>query len=329
MQVVTSENFQQFVETGKVPEFKPPEGAKPAEPTKKYETAKAAAEKVDKPEEKSDKSDAAGATPEDEAAKAAAAKAEEDDDADLSEKVRKKIGAKHRAMKEAEEFAEQQYNERKAAERRAERLEQELAEAKSKSRPDQEQTAKVAPKPDDFKTVAEYADALTDFLLEKKLSERQAADEGRRQKEAADRVKSEFSQRIAKAMKDIPDYDEVVSAADVDVPPHISQHIVESDMGPLLGYHLAKHPEELDRLRKLSPIRAVAELGKLEMKLEKKSEPAPDKAAKTEAQQVSRAPAPITPLDGKSTTVEKDPSKMTFQELREYDRKQRAAKRNR
>lgn len=329
MQVVTPDNFQQLIETGKVPEFKAPEVAKPTEvvqePARGTDGKFVSAESdVDKQTEKQDKTDT-GATPE-----KTAAQAEDDGDEGLSEKVRKKIGAKHRAMKEAEEFAEQQYNERKAAERRAEKLEQELNELKSKSRPEQKTEAKAPPKSDDFKTVGEYAEALAEYLVEKKLQERTQADETKRQQDAEARVKAEFSQRIAKVMEDIPDYEEVVSRADVDVPPHISQHIVESDIGPLLGYHLAKHPEELDRIRKLSPIRAIAELGKLEAKLEKKPEPAPAKEAPVApTQQISRAPAPIQPLDGKSTPVHKDPSTMTFQELREWDRQQRASKRNR
>lgn len=321
MQVVTSENIQQLIETGKVDEYKRPETPKAAETKEepKVEDPKDKEEKnaegLDKQSETVDKGDKA------------AAKAEADDDEDLSEKVRKKIGAKHRAMKEAEEFAEQQYNERKAAERRAEKLSQELEELKTKSRPDQANDAKASPpKPEDFKTVAEYADALTDYKVEKKLAQIKQEDADARQKEMADRAKQEFSRRIAKVMKDIPDYEEVVSRADVDVPPHIAQHIVESDAGPQLGYYLAKNPDEFNRLRALSPIRAIAELGKLEIKLEKPAEP----EKKTDAaplQQISKAPAPIEPLDGKSTPVTKDPAKMTFQELREYERQRAIARR--
>jgi hypothetical protein len=317
MQIVTSENFQQFVETGKVPEFKPQETkAEPdkVEPPRDAEGKFVKAD-VDKPIEKEDKSESAGATPED------------DGDEGLSEKVRKKIGAKHRAMKEAEEFAEQQYNERKAAERRADNLFKELEEVKSKSRPNPVVEAQAKPNADDFKTVGEYAEALSEYLVEKKIQERQTAAEAQRQKDEAARVKAEFSARIAKVMKEVPDYAEVVEASDADVPPHVAQHIVESDVGPLLGYHLAKHPEELDRIRKLSPIRAIAELGKLEVKLEKKADE-PAKAAATPPVEVSKAPAPIQPLDSSaSTVVHKDPAKMTFQELREWDRQQRAKQR--
>lgn len=314
MQVVTSENFQRLVETGKVEDFKPPEPAKTEAEVAKAETA-------DPPRGEDGKFVAKDA----EATTDNAAKAEDEEDRDLTEHVRRKIGAKHRQMREAEEFAEQQYNERKAAEKRAEKFEQELHELRTKSRPAPVED-KGPPNPDDFKTVAEYTDALTDYKLEKKLAEYRDNEAVRTQQQAAAKIKAEFSQRIAATMKEIPDFEEVTSRVDVDVPPHIAQHIIESDMGPLLGYHLAKHPEERERLFKLSPIRAVAELGKLEMKLEK---PAKTEAEKPDSRvtSISKAPTPITPLDGKSTPVQKDPAKMNFQELRAWDKEQRAARR--
>jgi hypothetical protein len=91
-----------------------------------------------------------------------------------------------------------------------------------------------------------------------------------------------------------------------------------------LGYELAKNRDEFDRIAKLPPIRAIAALGKLEDKLFSKAAPEA-KAPAAPATQVSRAPAPITPLEGKSTTVAKDPSQMSFAELRAHRQAERAA----
>lgn len=311
MQVVTSENFQRLVETGKVEDFKPPEPAKTEAEVAKAETA-------DPPRGEDGKFVAKDA----EATTDTAAKAEDEEDRDLTEHVRRKIGAKHRQMKEAEEFAEQQYNERKAAEKRAEKFEQELHELRTKSRPAPVED-NGPPNPDDFKTVAEYTDALTDYKLEKKLAEYRQNEAARTQQEAAAKMFNAHQERLAKAMKEIPDFEEITSI-DVNLPPHISQHIVESEVGPLLGYHLAKYPEERDRIFKLSPVRAVAELGKLEMKLEKPAKVEADKPD-SRVTNISKAPTPITPLDGKSTPVQKDPAKMSFQELRAWDKERRAA----
>lgn len=328
MQVVTSENFAQLVETGRVDEFKPPAAAN--EPAKDEKTARAP---VQGPDGKFvSVNPASDADPLKEVDKDHAAKTagdDEVDDPDLPEKVRQKIGKKHRAMREAEEFAEQQFNERKAAERRAEKLERELEEAKAKSRP---ATVEVKePKPEDFATVALYTDALVDYKLEKKSREQAVQQEKQRIADATAAADREFGKRVAETVKEHADYADVVgslagTAAD-QVHVDVLEYIKESDVGPRILYHLAKNLSELERLQKLSPRKAIAELGKLESKLEK-----PAKAAETEttsiAKTVSQAPAPITPIDAsKSTAVNKDPAKMTFQELREFRRQEQAAKR--
>lgn len=323
MQVVTSENYQQFVETGKVEPFVPPvEAGK--EPAKEGEQARGADGKFVSGNVASD--DAASK----EVNKEPAAKAA-DDDADLPERARQQIGKKHRAMKEAEEFAEKQFNERRAAEQRAELAERKLAEVEAKSRP---ATVEVKePKPEDFATVALYTDALVDFKLEKKSREQAAQQEKQRIADATAAADREFGKRVAEVVKEHPDYANVVGAlagtAADQVHVDVLEYIKESDVGPRILYHLAKNPSELERLQKLSPRKAIADLGKLELKLEK---PADKTAAISDAasiaRTVSQAPAPITPIDASaSTVVQKDPAKMTFQELREHERQKAAAKR--
>ena len=120
--VVTSQGLAEFTATGKTEDpIKPPEKA--VEPVK-----------VEEPVTKTD-------PPEDE-------EGLESDDKELTEKIRRKISRKHRAMREAEEFAEGQYNERRLAEARAQKLEQEIAELKSRvALPE----AKEDPEPDKAK----------------------------------------------------------------------------------------------------------------------------------------------------------------------------------
>lgn len=319
MQVVTSENFQQFVETGKVPEFKPPVAstdAKVVEPAK--EPARAAdgtftEVKTDKVDDKAAPvaEDDDGLTP--------------DEKARFTEQISKKIGAKHRQMKEAEEFGRTQYLERLAAEKRAEALEQENTELKQKSRP-APAAEKTQPKPEDFTTVAEYTDALTDWKVEKKFAEREQQIADAKAKSEADASTKAFQTRLAATIKEIPDYQEVIDGSNAIARHHILNYLIESDIGPKLQYHLAKNPDVLDRLNQLSPIKAIAELGKLETKLESPVEKKAEAKLNSVAP-VSQAPAPITPIDGKSTPVHKDPSTMTIKELREYERAREAAKR--
>lgn len=326
MQVTTPENFQQLIETGKVDAFVPPEATK----------------KGEKALDPADKSKTAETTPRDESGKftksadsdktASASESDDDDDEkDLSEKVRRKIDKKHRAMKEAEEFGKRSYLERMAAETRAEKLQRELEEERAKSRPATVKKEDKPPKPEDFATVAEYTDALTDYKVEKKF----AAETARKEQERLDAEKAarerEFGKRLADARKEHADFDEVmgsIAGTEMDrVHNDVVEYLQESDYGAQLMYHLAKNPDTLDRLRKLSPRQFIAGLGKLESKWEKQPEEAAklsEVAATTTVPAVSKAPAPIQPLDGKSAKVEKDPAKMSFQELREYEREQQA-----
>ena len=331
MQVVTPENFQQLIETGKVDAFKPPEAAKPVEKSEKVaeaaETAKTLERDADgkftKPSE-SDTSTRAGAKPE-----------EDEGGDDLPEHARKVIGKKHRLMKEAEEFAREQWRAKTAAEQRAEKAERENAELKN-TKPGPVPEKGKEPVPEDFKTVAEYSRALAKFWAAEEIqAERDKAEQQRQSAIKAERERA-YAKRIDAAREKYDDFEEVIkslSGTESDqVPMDVAEYIQESEFGAELLYHFAKHPDERDRLRKLSPRRFIAELGKLETKWEKQPETAAklsEVAATAPVPAVSKAPAPIQVLDGKSATVEKDPSKMSFQELREYERKRESEKRAR
>lgn len=322
MQVVTNENMAEFIQNRSVPDFVPPKAdakvevkAEPAkaEPAKEGEQPRGADGQFVKAEE---------AKP-DEAAKAAVD--EDEDDADLPERVRKQIGKKHRAMREAEEFARQLYGDKAAAETRAEKAERELAELRAgKSGPASEKDSKE-PQQEDFKTVGEWAKAYAKYEVDREFKARDAQRDQEQREQAVAKAQAELNGAIGKVAKEIPDYEDVVNASEIDMPPHITVYLATNgETGVRLGYHLAKHPDEYDRIAKLSPIRAIAELGKLEDRITKPKEKA--KEPDPEVQAVSRAPSPITPLEGNSAVVQKDPAKMTIQELRVYEQQQRAAK---
>lgn len=329
VQVVTPENFQQLIETGKVDDFKPPEAAKPTEKTEKpgevTETAKTPERAADGKFTKAADGDKTSAAPE-----------SDDDEGEegLSETVRRKIAKKHRSMKEAEEFARSSYGKQLAAETRAEKLQRELEEERAKSRPATEKAKE--PKPEDFATVAEYSRALAKFWAAEEIQSERDKAEKQRLADAKAAREQEFAKRLADAKKEFTDFDEVmgsIAGTEMDrVHTDVVEYLQESDHGARLMYHLAKDKDTLDRLRKLSPRRFIAELGKLETKWEKQPETAAklsEVASTASGPAVSKAPAPIQPLDGKSATIEKDPSKMSFQELREFERKRDAEKRAR
>lgn len=83
--------------------------------------------------------------------------------------------------------------------------------------------------------------------------------------------------------------------------------LIDSEIGPQLLHHLANHPEVSERIADLSPLRQIAEIGKLEDKLS-----APVK-------KTSNAPAPANHVNtGK--TGQKDPAKMNQVEYRVWMR---------
>jgi hypothetical protein len=335
MQVVTPDNLVEFVSTGKVADFKPPDSSDAPKPGDKPEattpTAGAATEtKVDdaaKPKDEP-KRDADGKFVK--AGDEPAADVESDEDAKLTEKIKRIIGKKHRAQREAEEFATTEGRRAIAAEQRAEALQRQIdaLQGQKSGGPkagEGEGSDPDEPKPADFKTVGEYTRALVKYEAKKAGETGRKNAEQSRQQSQANEVIGAFVERQEAFKKATPDYESVLTEADFEVPPLAQQYLIESEMGPQLAYHLAKNPDEVTRLHKLSPSRQLAELGKLEARLESKSPPAPAAAANG-AGKVSKAPAPIQPLEGKEATVTKDPSQMSLQELRAFREQERRAK---
>lgn len=296
IQTLDSSNMVEFLEKGTVAPI-PALQEKPAEvkvePEAKVETA---AEPQDDPDEK-----------------------------DLPEKITKIIGKKHRAMmeakeqaKEAESFAETQYRERRAAEKRAEELEAQLNERKSREAPPLE--AKE-PKREDFESDAAYWDAKIDWKAAEAVRKDRAARAEEQRTAEAQRLDSERIARNRAFAKTVPDYEETIEALateDLNVPPHIAQYLLESDTSPALMYHFAKNTDEFKRIAALSPIKAIAAIGKLEASLEKpKTEAAAEVKVDPKADR-TRAPAPITPIAGANGHANKDPAQMSPQEMGEY-----------
>lgn len=321
VQVVTNENVVDLIQNRSVPEFKAPEAPKAEEP--KAEAPKAEAKETPaEPVKAEQPRDEDGKFTSSEAAQPAET-TQDDDTAALSkpikEKIDKLIAKKHRAMKEAEEFAVSEARRALAAEARAAELQAQIEALKAPQKsegpaPDGE------PKPEDFKTVGEYAKALTKWEVEQARKAEKAESEQKSQKQQQEAKMAEFAQRVRAAAEKVPDYGAVVGSVETVVPDHIGSYIVDSEHGPMLGYMLAKHPNELDRIVKLPPTKALVEVGKLEAKwFDKAQEPA------TKTPEVSKAPPPIQPLEGKTTPVVKDPSQMSFKELRELREQEKRA----
>lgn len=343
-QVVDSSNLIEFTQTGKVAEFKAPTPA-PAPADGKGAPATPVETKGEPPAQSrgaDGKFTKPGASDTTTTASPSAVKAD-DDEKDLSEVVRQKINAKHRQAKEAEERERRETLRAIEAERRAEQLQRDLEAERRKSGPPSAPEAPKEPKAEDFKTVAEYTDALVSYRVDQRLrekAEQEARDAEQRTIEERNRA---FTQKMGEAITRYPDFDVVldsIKGTELDnVHKDVIQYIQhESEVGPDLLYHLAKNPDVMRRLQKLPPKRFIAELGKLEVKWEK--QPAGETkaldtpstltgAAATTAPPVSKAPAPIAPLESSGIApATKDPKDMSVAELRDYRQQQEREKRS-
>lgn len=320
--VVTGKGMQEFVETGKVEVIKDREQKK-AQDAPPLEVVK------DKPvQELSDPGKEPEPKPDEDTGLEA-------DDADLAEKAQKRINKKHKEMRQAEalakklreelddseNFSKSQFERARMAEDKLTSLERELIDLRSKA------TVAEVPKnlkPDakdfynekgEFKAF-EYAEKLAEYSATKAVEDDRKRQTEERTKAEQNLMIQAFEARLEKAREKYPDFKEVVGRADVNVPPYIQQYMVESDFGGDLGYFFAKNPDVFEGITKLSPIKAIAAIGKLETQWEKKESP----KVETPVIPKAGAPAPIKPLAGGTGVIQVDPSKMDFKQLRQYER---------
>ena len=153
-----------------------------------------------------------------------------------------------------------------------------------------------------FTDAFEYAEKLAEWSAQNALNQRDKIEAEKAAKAEADKVLNTWNQRIADTKKEMADFDDVISASDVKVSDQVRDAILDSDVGPKILYHLANNPKDADKLASMSVLGALREIGRLEERLTKpavKEEPEPEKV------QVSKAPAPITPLKNASVPMDK------------------------
>lgn len=209
---------------------------------------------------------------------------------------------------------ERQKSARFEAETEARLLRERVAELEAQSKP---VLGSDEPQRDQFDDYESYLRAITKYdakqtaaeTLKAERTQAQGNDKQTKEAEAQAATAKNWTEREKAFQGSTKDYEEVVM-------PFVEEDlgslgegarrlIVDSDAGPQLLYHLASHPEIVDRLADLSSVRQIAELGKLEDKLT-----AP-------AKKTTSAPAPANHVNtGK--TGQKDPSKMNQDEYRAW-----------
>jgi hypothetical protein len=259
----------------------------------------------------------------------------------FTENMKKTIGKKHRLQKEAEELAEEQYNTRILAEKRAATLEREVQRLKEQQAPAKTEEAKE-PNRADFKDDKSYADAMIDWRVDQKLKSKEAEGHKQAQEDRKREIEAACTDRITKAREANPEFAAALETLEGDgplVPVDVAGYMQESELVAELTFHFIKNPQELDKIIKLTPARQLVAIGKIESTLKPfskekaesstgakpetkdgKSETTPS----TNAKASKARPEPIKPIDaGSSSQVEKPIEEMDFKEYKTHWQKTR------
>ena len=223
--------------------------------------------------------------------------------------VQGRIDELTRLRKEAEEFAEAEWNSRQVAERRIGELESQIKALETSPKPEPpKQDELKEPQESDFKDIGSFTKAWSDYTL--KVADKRAGEarEQERQRLLMEVENERLKTRVDAAKAQLDDFDTVISAAsrDKQIPIHVERAIRESDYGPHLAYHLAKNPSEEARIFGLTPAKALLELGKIEdryastVKVTSTTDP---KVLAKPTPETTRAPAPVSSIKADSGTV--------------------------
>lgn len=197
----------------------------------------------------------------------------------------------------AENVADRLKKERRRLERtlRAEVERDYLRQQMERGQPRQQANEpKGKPKKEDFETVDDYLDAVVDWRLEQRESERAKKSEASRgQRETQEQGRRLF-EACLKGADDlgVEDFDQVALDEELDVTTPMMHAIAECKAPAAILYHLGQNPKEATRISKLAPTHQIRAIAEIESKL-------------TAAPGPSKAPAPIVP--SKPTGSPKDP----------------------
>lgn len=215
-----------------------------------------------------------------------------------------------------EEDEEQKSESRKRRERRKEhiaQLQQQKEEAEARlDRIKSAITADEEPKEEDFDDHMEWVAARAAWLTQTKTVQHQVSVADKEIEALEERRVKELDAAWAAQMEDarsrMQDFDRVALNQDLPVSGAMVEAIKQSDNGADMLYSLGSRPAEAARIASLSPVEQVFALGRLSASLQ-----APKPKVK------SNAPPPISPVSGQSK-VDKDPSRMSSDEYREWRR---------
>jgi hypothetical protein len=195
------------------------------------------------------------------------------------------------------------------AERRALKVYADKLEAMHKPTAPPQEVARNDGRPQisQFENIEDYVESVADW----KQAQRDAQ-VMQNQHEQSKRLITEKSEQLYAEAEKMPGFDRESFDA-LPLTPIIAQVIMGSDTPVKLMAYLNANPQEVERVANLSPARQAAEIGKLEVRI-------------ASAPKISKAPEPITPIDGKSggstkTIFDANLSQEEFDKLRRAQRR--------
>lgn len=207
-------------------------------------------------------------------------------------------------MKEADAKVDAAKAEAKAAREKADTIERERNELRQKYEPPKSLDVGPEPMPEQFSDVTEYSKAIKEWTADKTRHDDRVKAETERQTQERARISKDWDSRMAAFKAKNPDYQAKIEASPVKVSDDMRDAIVESEFGPEILDHFADNPDVAERLGKLSVRKMLVEFGKLETTIQGSAEkPQAKSETQTPIGEVSKAPAPITPLRGASAVV--------------------------
>jgi len=177
-----------------------------------------------------------------------------------------------------------------------------------------------APKLEDYENFDEYVTAKAEFIAEQKiqaaLAKNGEAAAAEKAKVAREQSIAGYQEKVAKFVKEAPDFHERMEAEANDIPMSapMERAIIEFENGPKLAYYLLDHPDEAEKISNMTPAMAVRALTLIEEGFKKPVA-------------VTQATPPITPVGSRSTNV-RSLLEVTSQSEFEKRRREFIAKRN-
>lgn len=215
--------------------------------------------------------------------------------------AQKKENNSMRQLREAKERADRRA--KKEQEKRME-VEEELALLKNKennAKQEDKTDDDSEPDPEKYTDLAKYVKDLslhqaskaakeTEARLEAKYKKEREQEKKQQQELEKNKKDKEWESKVKEARKRYDDYDDSISdAEDFEIKPHLEEEIRNSPHGADLLYHISKDLDLASELNSLSPREILRKLARIEMQIEDKRKGKP-------STQVSKAPAPSTPL---------------------------------